>query len=379
MVETDIDITTWPVSKDVKHYCKVLIDFKGHLEGTYYIEVKFQGDSTMSYPKKNFRFTFYKDLLFSKKMKVKIGELIETSKFNLKAYWIDKSLMREPSCYRLIQAIFETRPYNKQYPWNKNFSIFTGATGVTTNFPTRVDVSGEFYGINWFGLAKDNNNFMLDGETMNGILVQADTGNETDDFWQVLHENMWNDILADTDNELALETLPSFQEFYAFINSGDGFNRNTAPQHMDIDSWIDCIIIFELFRCRDSLAKNFMLYTDSDKQIYWPMYYDMDYTWTMSGASGSVMDNAVAYDKSLWRNFMRLYWDEICDRYQELRKSVISKEYICSFVQNLLRTIQYQDYELEMEKWNNHGSGTLNENLNWIKARIDWLDSYFVK
>lgn len=379
LVESDIDITSWPADKSTKHYCKVKINFAGYLEGTYYIEVKFQGDSTLAYPKKNFRFTFYKDITFSKKMKIKIGEFIEASKYNLKAYWFDKALLREPSCYRIIQAIRETRDYNKQYPWNKNYAIFTGATGLTVNFPTRIDVSGEFYGINWFGLAKDINNFMLDDETMNGILVQADAGNEANDFWHVFHEEMWNDILADTDNELAPETLPSFQDFYTFINSGSGFNKETAPLHMDIDDWIDCIIIFELFRCNDSMAKNFMLYTDSDKQVYHPMYYDLDYTWTMNPIKGSVLSYAMAKDTSLFVNFINLYWNEICERYKELRRSVITKEYICTLVQNMLRNISYQDFEKELTKWDEHGSGTLASNLNWIKSRIDWLDSYFIK
>lgn len=380
LVESDIDITQWPADKSTKHYCKVLVDLGAYLAGTYYIEVKFQGDSTLSYPKKNFRFTFYKDEVWSKKLEVKIGELIPSKKYNLKAYWLDKVLMREPACYRIVQAIRETRDYNQQYPWNPDYNIFTGATGIAMNFPVRVDVSGSFYGINWFGLAKDINNFMLDDTTMNGVLVQgAGNANENTTFWHQVDTTCWDDILGDVDNTIGAASLPSVEAFFDYINSRNGntFNRETAAQHMNIDNWIDSVIIFELFCCTDSLAKNFILYAGADKQVFSPMYYDMDYTFTNNNPEGSVLVQGLAQDKSIWRNFISLYWDEICVRYKELRKSIINEDYMMSFLQNLIRYIPYSDYRLELTKWSNHGTGTLADNIGWIRTRIAWLDIYF--
>lgn len=380
LVESDIDITQWPADKKTKHYCKVDINFGSYLSGTFYIEVKYQGDSTLSYPKKNFRFTFYKDLLFTKKQKQKIGEFIETAKYNLKAYYLDNSIIREPACYRLVQAIMETRDYNEQYPWNPNYNIFTGATGITLNFPTRIDVSGEFYGINWFGLAKDVDNFMLDDEAMNGVLIQgAGAANENSTFWQQVDTECWDDILGDADNSIGEDSLPSVQDFFDYINSRNGyaFNKETASEHLNINAWIDCYIIFELLCCTDSLAKNFMLYAGSDKKVYWPMYYDMDYTFTNNNPEGSVLSQGLAWDKSLWIKIKSLYWEEICKRYKELRHIVISANYIVPFLQNLIRNFPYKDYEAEITKWGNHGIGTLNENIEWIKTRINWLDDYF--
>lgn len=379
-VESDIDITTWPVSTKTKHYCKVDVDFGAYRKGTFYIIVKFQGDSTMSYPKKNLRFNWYKDVLFSKKDKFKLGELIKTDKFNLKAYWLDKSLLREPACYRLIQLIRETHPFAKQYPWNSKYGVFTGATGIAQNFPVRVDVSGEFYGIHWFGLAKDIKNFMLDDETMNGILLQGDYGNAEPDFWDTLHTEMWDDLLLDEDNTVGPDALPHFEEFYDFINSRNGmeFNKEQAPLHMDVDNWIDSIIIFELFAARDSFAKNLILYTGEDKTIFSPMYYDLDYTWCSSSATQSVLVQTIAINKKIWVNFTNLYWNEICDRYKELRSSLLREDSLKEFLINLFRSVEYSDYEKEFEKWGEHGGGTMAQHIQWIYTRLNWLDSYFI-
>ena len=381
LVESDIDIDTWPADKDTKHYCKVSIDCGNYLNGTFYIEVKFQGNSTLGYPKKNFRFTFYKDILFSKKVEQKIGELIAAKKYNLKAYWLDKALVREPACYRLVQAIRETRDYNQQYPWNPDYEIFTGATGIAMNFPIRIDVSGSFYGINWFGLAKDINNFMLSDKTMNGVLIQGDDpGNQNPTYWKELDTYCWDDLLGDIDHAIGEDSLPAVEDFYDYINSRNGytFDKETASEHLDVDNWIDAYIIFELFCCTDSLAKNLILYAGADKQVFSPMFYDMDYTFTNNDPSASVMQQAEAADKSLWRNIRDFYWEEICNRYKDLRGSVIREDYIIPFMQNLIRNIPYSDYKLEMTKWDNRGTGTLAENIAWIKTRINWMDSYFL-
>lgn len=382
LVESDIDISQWPVDKSTKHYCKVSIDFGNYLKGTFYVEVKFQGTSTLSYPKKNFRFTFYKDVLFSKKESHKLGELITAKKYNLKAYWTDLSLLREQTTYRLVQAIKETRDYDSQYPWNKDYNVNTGATGLTNAAPCRVDVSGDFYGIHWFGLAKDINNFMLDDSEMNGVLIQGDDpANETPDFWKTLHTECWEDLLADIESAIGPDSLAAVEDFYHYINSENGysFNRKTASRHLDIQEWIDAIIILQTFCCIDSLAKNMILYAGSDKKVFSPMFYDLDWTWVYVGNTNNDVfkKTANAQDRSVWINFMNLFWEEICERYMYLRSKVLNMEYISSLMINISRNIDYSDYNKEILKWGEHSYGTLSEHLIWMRERLIWLDKFF--
>ena len=386
IIENDINLSSWAVDKTTKHYLKVDIDFGTYLKGTFFIEVKYQGNSTLFYDKKNFRYTFYEDILFTKKKSIKIGELISAKKFNLKAYWRDKSLLREHACYRIVQAIRETRPYAEQYPWNKEYNINTCATGLTNGFPIRIDVGKSFQGIYWFGLAKDINNFMLSDKKYNGVLIQGDGGYSDKTFWQVLNTTEWSDLLGDIDNNIGENSLPAVESFYRFLNTG--FNKETASEYLNINNWIDCIIILQFFGAIDMLGSNMILYAGADKKVFSPMYYDMDWTWGFRCKSDvSTFDSQNFADKSIWMKIQKVFWEEICNRYSELRKIVINDTFIDSLLNKISRQIPYSDYEKEMETWQDipfQGNekdegryGTINDMVTWAKERIEFMDKYF--
>lgn len=88
-------IGAWSVDKKTEHQCVVEIGFGHYLNGTYNIGVKYQGSSTLYNRKRNFRFTFYKDSSYSKKDKIKIGEMVRVSGFNLKANYTDNTRIKE--------------------------------------------------------------------------------------------------------------------------------------------------------------------------------------------------------------------------------------------------------------------------------------------
>lgn len=386
IIENDINLSSWAVDKTTKHYLKVDIDFGTYLKGTFFIEAKYQGNSTLFYDKKNFRYTFYEDILFTKKKSIKIGELISAKKFNLKAYWRDKSLLREHACYRIVQAIRETRPYAEQYPWNKEHNINTCATGLTNGFPIRIDVGKSFQGIYWFGLAKDINNFMLSDKKYNGVLIQGDGGYSDKTFWQVLNTTEWSDLLGDIDNNIGENSLPAVEAFYRFLNTG--FNKETASEYLNINNWIDCIIILQFFGAIDMLGSNMILYAGADKKVFSPMYYDMDWTWGFRCKSDvSTFDSYNFADKSIWMKIQKVFWEEICNRYSELRKIVINDTFIDSLLNKISRQIPYSDYEKEMETWQDipfQGNekdegryGTINDMVTWAKERIEFMDKYF--
>lgn len=386
IIENDINLSSWTVDKTTKHYLKVDIDFGTYLKGTFFIETKYQGNSTLFYDKKNFRYTFYEDILFTKKKSIKIGELISAKKFNLKAYWRDKSLLREHACYRIVQAIRETRPYTEQYPWNKEYNINTCATGITNGFPIRIDVGKSFQGVYWFGLAKDINNFMLSDKKYNGVLIQGDGGYSDKTFWQVLNATEWSDLLGDIDNNIGENSLPAVEDFYRFLNTD--FNKETASEYLNVDNWIDCIIILQFFGAIDMLGSNMILYAGADKKVFSPMYYDMDWTWGFRCKSDvSTFDSQNFADKSIWIKIQKVFWEEICNRYNELRKLIINDTFIDSLLNKLSRQIPYSDYEKEMETWQDvpfQGNekdegryGTINDMVTWKKERIEFMDKYF--
>ena len=305
-------IGAWSVDKKTEHQCVVDIDFGHYLKGTCYIGVKYQGSSTLYNRKRNFRFTFYKDSGFSKKDKIKIGEMVRTSGFNLKANYTDQSRVKEFIMNRILMDIWEHRENYHNYPWDSENEPYSGATGMIKGFPIRVNIGGKFYGLDIFGLKKDEKNYLLDGDT-SGMIVSGTRGNVNDpNNWTAAKPEDWEDEMND---ELTESNKQALTDFFSFINS-ENFTKENVPQRMSVIDWIDYFINLQVFLMRDNTCRNMMLYTGSDKKIFYPFFYDLDLSWNFNSINSNldIMTNSYAADMSLWENFRTLYKDEITNR-----------------------------------------------------------------
>ena len=218
----------WPVDKNTEHYCIVDVNFGDYFSGNnLQIGVKYQGSSTTAYRKRNFRFTFYKngkakpyypvdDDKFGKKDKIKIGEMVRLSGFNLKANWTDNSRCKEMVLYPILLDVWNQRPEYDRFPWNKEFGYYTGATGFIKGFPIRTYIGGtddaNFYGMHVFSLKKDEKNYMLDGDDdTSGLFVCGDS--VASDCWNRPYG--WEDEMMD---EMSQSTNTAIERWFDFIN-----------------------------------------------------------------------------------------------------------------------------------------------------------------
>lgn len=376
----------WAVDKTTEHHCIVDVDFGYYLKKTNIpIGIKYQGSSTLEKRKRNFRFTFYKDNAYSKKDKLKIGELIRVSGFNLKADWSDNSRVKELMLYRIMIDVWKTRPIVDRFPWDVDFGYYTGATGFINGFKISTYVGGEFYGIHTFGLKKDEKNYMLDGTDESGIVVCGTQRDE--DNWINAKASDWDDEMMD---EMSESTKNALNNFFDFINNRlpeEPFNTTNIPNRMDVQGWIDYFICMQVFLMWDSICRNMILHTRSDKKKFYPYFYDLDLSLNNSYDS-DIFD--IAYDTingqkrmndmSLWANIRDLYWDEIVNRYCELRNTVLNIEHIKLIVNDITKELPDSDYSMENNRWGKLTSkATINNNLSLLNDRFEWLDkTYFI-
>lgn len=360
----------WPINKD-KHKCTVEIDFGDFLKGTFYTEVSFQGSSTLVLPKKNFRIKFYKDDTYDKSDKVKIGELCKSSGFNIKSYYQDGVVLKEPLLNRLILEARYNRDYDEQFPWNTAYYATTSATGTILSFPVLIEVDDDFYGVGWFGNKKDEANYMLDGDET-GMVVSGDNNLS----WLQFNSTSWVDEMND---EITESNITALQNFWTFINS-DNFNKDTVPQRLGVIDWIDYYIFITVFRMRDNDIHNLILYSGSDKQKFYPFLYDLDLSIDNTGYDVAVDQEAFYGDNLapwyIWKRLKELYWEEICDRYWELRKSVLNYSHICNITTQLQASIPYDDLEDNYNKWGRNSKSTSGL-LSKIKSLLGVYDEYF--
>ena len=370
-------IGAWSVDKKTEHQCVVDIDFGHYLKGTFYIGVKYQGSSTLYKRKRNFRFTFYKDSSFSKKDKIKIGEMVRSSGYNLKANYTDQSRVKEFIMNRILMDIWEHRENYHNYPWNSEKEPYSGATGMIKGFPIRVNIGGKFYGLDIFGLKKDEKNYLLYGDA-SGMIVSGTRGNANDpNNWTAAKPEDWEDEMND---ELTESNKQALSDFFSFINS-ENFTKDNVPQRMSVIDWIDYFINLQVFLMRDNTCRNMILYTGSDKKIFYPFFYDLDLSWNFDSTSSNldIMTNSYAADMSLWENFRTLYKDEISNRYAYLRGTVLNTDYINTIYQEILSAIPLEDINEEKKKWDAGNISYMETLINVLNKRFDWLDKEYFK
>lgn len=370
-------IGAWSVDKKTEHQCVVEIDFGHYLNGTYNIGVKYQGSSTLYNRKRNFRFTFYKDSSFSKKNKIKIGEMVRTSGFNLKANYTDNTRIKEFLMNRIFMSIWEDRVNLHSYPWEAEEIPCSGATGMIKGFPIRVNIGGNFYGIDVFGLKKDEKNYLLDGDT-SGMIVSGTRGNTNDpNNWTAAKPEDWEDEMND---ELTESNKQALTDFFSFINS-ENFTKENVPQRMSVIDWIDYFIGLQVFLMRDNTCRNMILYAKEDKKKLYPFFYDLDLSWFFydNNYNLDIMTSSYAVDMSLWENFKSLYEDEIRNRYAYLRENILSIETIQAMYEDIAKDIPLIDIALEKEKWGQGNVNSMNTYISVLKKRFDWLDKEYFK
>lgn len=370
-------IGAWSVDKKTEHQCVVEIDFGHYLNGTYNIGVKYQGSSTLYNRKRNFRFTFYKDSSFSKKNKIKIGEMVRVSGFNLKANYTDNTRIKELLMNRIFMSIWEDRGKLHSYPWEAEEIPYSGATGMIKGFPIRVNIGGNFYGIDVFGLKKDEKNYLLDGDT-SGMIVSGTRGNTNDpNNWTAAKPEDWEDEMND---ELTESNKQALTDFFSFINS-ENFTKENVPQRMSVIDWIDYFIGLQVFLMRDNTCRNMILYAKEDKKKLYPFFYDLDLSWSFydNNYNLDIMTSSYAVDMSLWENFKSLYEDEIRNRYAYLRENILSIETIQAMYEDIAKDIPLVDIALEKEKWGQGNVNSMNTYISVLKKRLNWLDKEYFK
>ena len=108
-----------------------------------YITIKCQGNSSMSYPKKNFTIKLFKDANRSEKLKVDLKGWGKQNKFVLKANWIDISHLRNVVSARIWGDIVKSRSNYEDLPEELRTSPNQGAVD---GFPIKVYNNGVYQG-----------------------------------------------------------------------------------------------------------------------------------------------------------------------------------------------------------------------------------------
>ena len=275
------------------------------------IKIKFQGSSSMAYPKKNFTIKMYTDDTYGTKLKKRFKNWgIDVNKYVLKANWIDRTHARNIISARIWGDIVKTR---KSIP---AFMQNCPNTGAIDGFPIKVFVNGAYQGIYTWNLGKDSylfnftdqtNSFICCAESNAGMFY--DTTGWTVEYPDIAPQS-WTTLISN---------------FVNFINdSTDEEFKANFNQYADLESFID-YYIFAYSNCGlDSLGKNMILASDTGDKLY-ASAYDLDSTWGLFWNGSTIVDynypcpdSYQENNSALWKRFEPIFKDEIYNRYVEL-------------------------------------------------------------
>lgn len=357
-----------------------------------YLRMKCQGNSSMSYPKKNFTIKMFEDENRSSKKKVAfdIFGSEKRDKYVLKANYIDHLHARNIISARLWSEVVASRPDYSTLPAEMRGSSCNGAID---GFPVLLYANGKYEGIYTWNIAKDDAMWGMDEDNPNHVLLCAETNDNND---QSLMENACNfrALWSGTDgdkwsvevgtNSEALKT--SLNALISCVKDAEEANFKTQIQtYLDVQAAIDYYIFAYAICGIDNLAKNMLLATyDGVKWI--PGMYDMDSTWGLFwngskfvSATTACPDGYQNTKSLLWERINRAFETEIQQRKKALRSTVLSDANILQHFEAFAEEIGRDAYADDLVPYPDIPQSTTNniwQIRNFVNQRMHFFDGW---
>jgi len=339
--------------------------------------VKWQGSTSIKYPKKNYSINLYKDEACTEKYNIEFKSgWGEHNKYVLKANFVDPSHARNIISAKLWGQLVKSRSTNSlTYTKLKDFPN----GGAVDGYPIRVYINGEYKGLYTFNLPKDGYTFGMTGDATECLLSAEERTNGTMFTSAALIDG------SDFDYELEPPdkswVLNSFNAIYNALQISNSEQKKQALENcLDIESIIDHMIFTTLLCATDNRFKNFLMGT-FDGTKWFLSQYDMDCTF------GNVWHGCGYYSRSeainsykngsLCNAVYNLYKNEFKTRYSYVRENIINIGNLQYLFSNFLVDVPLKLIELDSELYPSI-PGTLTNNIaqiiNYMEDRFTVVD-----
>lgn len=362
------DISLMTAAKNEEQYFYIFVDEKNSKQSTGYCTMKWQGESSLSYPKKNYTIKFYFDPAYHRKEKLALFPNLNAvkSKWVLKANWVDRSMSRNIVTARLWAQMLRSRidAPPSEITASPNYGVING-------HPIALYVNDEYHGLYTYNIPKDEDTFGMDEDNGKHCAICGDSNTNGDNpcafqrvattSWVVeVPDETWpqyteTEEVDGVETEVVHKVSDNWLAVIDFVkNSSDANFKAHLDEYIDLESAIDYYILMVLDCGKDSAARNLLLYTFNGGLKWYCSMYDMDTTW----------GNAVNYDATtafpsgyycstsvLWDRLEDNFGQEIYDRWAELKDGILSPDYIKREFELFWKLVPQSDYDKDVNRW----------------------------
>lgn len=330
--------------------------------------LKWQGSSSLSYPKKNYTINF--DNAFEAK-----NGWGSQNKYCLKANYIDYTHARNVVSAKLWGQIVKERT---NVPTELS-NLVNG--GAVDGFPCCLVINGEYQGLYTFNIPKDAWLFGM-GSGTNECIVCAENYKFNA---QALLDKTDVEIEYISNEDNTSWAITSFNNIYnALTNATKDNFEETLGQYLDIDSAIDYYIFMVLITGIDINIKNWIM-AKFDTSKWFMSAYDLDSTYGLFWDGTKFLTSKdrytfldVSYHNELFKKLKLYCKDKIKSRYTNLRKSVLSEDNVNTTFLNFVSGIPKALYDEELKLWNGIPS-TASNNVQQIITNFNERCKYIDK
>lgn len=347
--------------------------------------LKWQGASSLSYPKKNFNIQFLQTGTTKKNKVALCDDWGKQSKYTLKANYIDYSQARNVVSGQIYEQIVHSR-------YIDDVVSKTANGGVVDGFPIVIYLNGDFYGLYTLNIPKDNWMFGMKDDDPDDEIVTKHAAISTDSWAKKVY---LVDEIKEHSDDIELEfcstedtigndwVLESFNDMINFINhSTDQEFKSKISNYVNLERTIDSMIYTSAIMAADNTAKN-IIWLTYDGQHWFSSMYDMDSTWGLywTGKEYYQPNKTIVSNTDgnyLWQRIYRLYKTEISTRYFELRSNILSLENINNQFTHFNNLIPTCVRTVEKEKWTKVPSQKTNnivQIITFAEQRFAYLDN----
>ena len=361
---------TTGISKDTKVTLNYIYNER---KGT--CTLKWQGASSIRYPKKNYTISF------DSPFEAKTGWGSQ-KKYCLKANYIDFSHARNVVSAKLWGQMVKSRDTKNE----KLYNLPNG--GAIDGFPIMLVINDIYQGLYSFNIPKDKWMFGMGTGEKECIVCAEEHSNATLFAETITQLGPQFELEYAKDENNTQWVIDSLNTLITTILNNDNANyKEEVGKYMDIDSAIDYYIFACLISHTDGRAKNFLLHTFDG--VKWGFTaYDMDTVFGnhFDGTAYYKADVSPTFSYYVVSKIMNLIYkydkERLKARYKKIRQTVFSEDNVSYMFYNYLVNIPKALFDEEVKIWNSlPGTQTnnINQILNNFRLRCELLDNEIKK